>query len=55
MSLKVQEILNEVEMLSDEERNELLRTFKERYGRTFTASENFNFWFDGPDDIYDQL
>lgn len=52
---KVKEILNEIESLQEEERKELLKQLNVKYAKGFPVGENFNFWFDGADDVYDNV
>lgn len=52
---KVKEIMNEIESLHEEERKELLQQLNVKYAKGFPVGENFNFWFDGADDVYDNV
>lgn len=50
------EIIQEIESMSDNERSKLLHAITKKYGiQGFPVGENFDFWFDGADDIYDEL
>ena len=50
------EIMQAIDTLCDTERNKLLCEISKKYGvQAFPVGENFSFWFDGADGVYDEL
>ncbi|MFD1179717.1 hypothetical protein ACFQ3W_25920 [Paenibacillus puldeungensis] len=53
---KVKKLLNEIDSLTDAERKELFFEIFQKYvPESFSVGDNYNFWFDGADDVYDGL
>jgi hypothetical protein len=52
----VDEIMKEISTLTSDERNKLFDELaKLYYAQVFAVGENFDFWFDGADDVYDEI